>query len=65
LKIETIEIGVLWGEPPGSASGSATPLERKIWEDVLSAASCEEAVPLVEVGCSETTVMAGSSFVGM
>jgi hypothetical protein len=37
----------IWGGDGGSVSGSATPRERKIWEDVVSTASCVEAVSKV------------------
>lgn len=36
-----------WDEVAGSPSGSATPRDRKIWEDVVPTASCVEAVSKV------------------
>jgi hypothetical protein len=51
----------LWGGAAFSLSEPATPRERKIWEDVVSMASCAEAMSKV-VELYDTTGIAISSF---
>jgi len=46
-KTEATEAGVFCDVEGDSAFESATPRERKIWEDVVSAASCAEALSKV------------------
>lgn len=48
-----------WVEERDIKSESATPLERYIWEDVVSAASLKEAKPLIIVEWYEMNGMKG------
>ena len=59
-KIDVTEGGDgIWDSEGVSVSGSATPRERKIWEDVVSTASCAEAEAVLKVvEWYETTGMA-------